>query len=399
MPEFLARVHEPPHGVRQHRVSAPDAGGVAAALGVPAMRLLSVHAVAGPAPAAAWRGGGAALSPRLFCQELAVLLDAGIPLLEALATLREKERAGPAAAVLQQLEEALRAGRALSDALRAQPRHFGPLLVAAVAASERSGQLAQALREHARYLAWAEGLRSKLVGAAIYPALLLGVGTLVTLFLLLYVLPRFAGVLAGLDGELPWASQALIGLGVWLAAHPLVVALVLGLVGVGGVLAWRLPAPRAAVAALAWHLPGLGARLHTLALARCYRTLGMLLAAGVPPVPALDLLRGVAGPRLAAPLEALRAGVASGQRLSDMLEQHGLATPVARRMVRVGERSGALAAMLEQAAAFHDEELARLSDFVTRAVNPVLMLLMGLVIGGIVVLMYLPIFTLVESVQ
>ena len=319
MPDYLVHVHEPPRGVVQHRVSAPDAGAVAGALGVSPLLLLSVQAL----PATAARSSAALsgfarsgrLSLRLFCQELAVLLDAGIPLLEALSTLWEKEAAGSASAVaLQGLSEALRQGRALSEAMRENPGAFGPLLVAVVGASERTGQLSSALREHARYLAWAEGLRAKLVA-------------------------------------------------------PL------------------------------WRLPGLGPRLTTLALAQCYRTLGMLLAAGVPPVAALGLVEGVVGLRFAAALAGLRADVSAGQRLSDAMDTHHLATPVARRMLRVGERSGELAAMLERAAAFHDEELERLSDFITRAVNPVLMLLMGGLIGGIVVLMYLPIFSLVESVQ
>jgi general secretion pathway protein F len=402
MPEYIARVHQPPRGVVELRVQADNEWAVPGALGLAPTQILAVHPLADPA-----RPARAGLTPRRqrfalrqFCQELAVLLDAGITLLEALATLCEKEARGSASArVLDGVRSALADGRAFSSALADHPQAFDPLLVAGVAASERSGQLAQALREHGRYLAWSEGLRAQLVGAAIYPSLLLGVGLLVVLFLLLYVLPRFAGVLDGLAQEVPLASRLLIDLGVGLAAHPgaLVAGLAAGLFAV--LLALRSPRVRSAVQGGLWALPGLGPRLGTLALARCYRMLGMLLAAGVPLVPALDLVRGVAGARFAAALQALRADVSAGQRLSDALDRHGLATPVARRMVRVGERSGTLAAMLEGAAAFHDEELARLSELITRAVNPVLMLVMGTLIGGIVVLMYLPIFALVEGVQ
>ncbi|EHR69788.1 type II secretory pathway, component PulF [Burkholderiales bacterium JOSHI_001] len=404
MPDYLVHVHEPPRGVVQHRVSAADAGAVAGALGVSPLQLLSVQAV--PGGAAVSSGGQGLfvrrgrLSLRLFCQELAVLLDAGIPLLEALSTLKEKESAGSATATaLQALSEALRQGRSLSEAMRDNPPAFGPLLVAVVGASERSGQLSIALREHARYLAWAEGLRAKLVGAAIYPALLLGASAAVMLFLLMVVLPRFAGLLDGSGQELPWASRQLMDLGVVLADRPAWLLGALALLALGLGTLWRHALLRAALASLLWRLPGLGPRLTTLALAQCYRTLGMLLAAGVPLVPALGLVQGVVGPRFAAALAGLRADVGAGQRLSDAMDTHHLATPVARRMLRVGERSGELAAMLERAAAFHDEELERLSDFITRAVNPVLMLLMGGLIGGIVVLMYLPIFSLVESVQ
>lgn len=402
MPEFLVRLIEPAQGVAERRVQAADAAGVAQALGVRPTAVLSVRPLV--PRAAAWARRPRALPLRLLCQELAVLLDAGIPLLEALSTLREKEAEGSALArAIDALVLSLREGCSLSDAMRAQAEAFGPLLIAVVAASEKSGQLAAALREQARFLAWREGLRSRLVSAAIYPAMLLGAGGLVVLFLLLYVMPRFAGVLDGLNAELPWASRALLGLGTAAAAHPERVGLGLGALALAVTLVALHAPTRAALSAalqgLLWRLPGLGERLRTLALAQCYRTLGLLLAAGVPIVPALGLVSGVVGPRFADALAALREDVRTGQRLSEALDAHHLATPVARRMVRVGERSGSLATMLERAAAFHDEELAQLSELVARTINPVLMLLMGVLIGGIVVLMYLPIFALVESVQ
>ncbi|MBC7940298.1 MAG: type II secretion system F family protein, partial [Chitinophagaceae bacterium] len=136
-----------------------------------------------------------------------------------------------------------------------------------------------------------------------------------------------------------------------------------------------------------------------LALARLYRCLALLLAAGVPVPAALRLAEGVLSAPLRPALRATLAQVSSGIRLSQAMQAEGLATPVALRMLRVGESSGEVAAMFERAAAFHDEEIARLGDLITRAVNPVLMLVMGVVIGGIVVLMYLPIFTLMEQVQ
>ena len=439
MADFIVRCHQPPAGIVEHRVSAADASAVYAVLGLRPQQVLSVKPVeAGRRPdlmglmgqlgsvrlaarqsgrankgigqattvsgqAAAvtrqtWRRSHFAL--RLFCQELAVLLDAGIPLLEALTTLREKEPAGSATAqALAPLLAALQQGRPLSQAMADAPQHFDAVTVAIVAASERNGQLVTALLERARLLAWSEGLRDKLVGAAIYPVLLLASGLAVMGFLLLFVLPRFAGVLDGLGADLPWASRALMSFGVMVAAHPQLVAAVIGALVLAVLLAGQVPTVRQAVMGLPWHLPGLGPRLAVLALARCYRLLGMLLAAGVPMVPALDLVARGAAPRWQAALAGLRADVSAGQRLSDALDRHGLATPVARRMVRVGERSGSLALMLERAARFHDDELLRLSDVVTRAINPLLMLLMGVLIGGIVVLMYLPIFSLVDSVQ
>lgn len=405
MQTFLARWVEPaaagaPAGVRQAQVQADHAQAVSAALGVAPAQLLSVQLLdpsAGTAPPA-WRRS-ARFDLRLFSQELAVLLQAGIPLLESLQTLREKEGAGAAAGPLVTVMAALREGLPVSAALGQAPQAFDPLFVALVAASEQNGQLATTLRDHAAYLAWSGALQDRLRAALVYPLLLLAAGGAVILFLLLYVLPRFAGVFDGMGRELPAASRWLIDLGVLAAAHPAMAIGLSLLLPVLAVVLGRWPAARAAAVRRSWQLPGLGARLRLVALARLYRTLGLALAAGVPAPAALRLQQAVLSAPLRPALARVLQGVNSGQRLSQCMQHEGLATPVALRMLRVGESSGELPAMLARAAAFHDDEIARLSDLVTRLVNPVLMLVMGVVIGGIVVLMYLPIFTLMEQVQ
>jgi general secretion pathway protein F len=315
-------------------------------------------------------------------------------LLEAIQTLREKDTA---AVALDGVVDALREGQPLSVALEAGG--FDSLFIAVVAASERNGQLAATLRDHGAYLAWSENLRARLVAASLYPLMLLAAGGAVIVFLLLYVLPRFAGIFDGMGRELPFASQALMSAGVWAHAHPVVTLSIAASLPVLGILASRSPALRERIGHGLWRLPVIGPGLRVLALARLYRCLALLLGAGVPVLPALRLAEGVLDAPLRPALKAASAEVAGGRRLSQAVLDQGLATPVALRMLRVGESSGELAAMLERAAAFHDEEIARFSESLTRVVNPLLMLVMGVVIGGIVVLMYLPIFTLMEQVQ
>ena len=206
--------------VRVQAARAEDVGGV---LGLPATRVLAVRAAqpaspddptARSAPGLAWRRRRA-FNLRLFSQELAVLLQAGIPLLEALLTLREKDDgSGSGRATLDSVADALREGLPVSAALARAPGAFDGLFIALVAASERNGQLSTTLRDHAAYLAWSEALRRQLQASLVYPLMLLAAGGAVILFLLLYVLPRFAGVFDGLGRPLPWASQALIDLGV-----------------------------------------------------------------------------------------------------------------------------------------------------------------------------------------
>jgi general secretion pathway protein F len=396
VPQFQTRVLRA-GAVSTERVEAPDRAAVAAVLGVPPQHVLEVRELASAA-APRWRRQSR-FPLQLFSQELAVLLDAGIALLEALNTLREKEAQPGVRAALDAVIAQIEQGQPLSAALRQQPQAFDELIVAIVAANERTGQLSTALAQHARYLAWVDALRSRLVAALVYPLMLLGVGGAVILFLLLYVLPRFAGILEATSADLPWASRVLIEFGQTAGAHP---GLVLGGIAVAGFAVYALlrqPALRLRLQAAMWTLPGLGPRLRVLALARLYRSLAMLLASGVPALAALRIVVDVVAAPWRAAVQAAAAQVERGERLSSAFDAQDLATPVARRMLRVGERSGEVAAMLERAAAFHDEEAARLTDLLSRLVNPALMLIMGVLIGGIIVLMYLPIFQLVEQVQ
>ena len=403
--------------LEQLALEAPDAASVPAALqahlGCPVATrdLVSVQpwpqlAVAHdtrpkpiPKPMRSTRARGLTFPQRLFCQELAVLLDAGIALHEALTTLHEKETDAAVAQVLQGVADGIVQGQTLSQALRAHPEAFGHLLVASVEASQRTGHTATALRQHAQYLAWVAGMRDQLVGALIYPAILVGASLLVMAFLTVFVVPRFAELYEGLGGELPWLSGALLALGRTVNAHPwATLGAVLGLAA-AAVGTARHPLVRARLAAWVWQMPVVGERWRLLELATLYRTLGLLLQAGVPAVSALqaagELLGAALRPALARAVDAVQAG----QRLSEALQAQGLTTPVALRMVRVGEQTGESGPMLERAALFHDEELARFTAWVGKVLGPVLMLVMGTLIGGIVVLMYLPIFQVAEQIQ
>ncbi|MCH8180500.1 MAG: type II secretion system F family protein [Proteobacteria bacterium] len=336
---------------------------------------------------------------RLFCQELAVLLDAGIPLYEALTTLREKEESPEVARVLASLTTDLSEGRTLSQAMRQQPQSFSSLLIASIEASQRTGQTAQALRQHAAYLAWLTGLRDQLVSAAIYPAILIGASLIVISFLTVFVVPRFADIYEGMGGEMPWASAVLLTIGKGVGDHPwLAIGGLVALVA-AAVSAWKAPVVRAAVSERLWRTPVIGPRLRLIELASLYRTLGLLLQAGVAVVPALEASLELVGPSLRPSLMQATRRVREGARLSDALQRHHLTTPVSVRMMRVGEQSGELGPMLDRAATFYDEELARFTEWVGKVVSPALMLIMGVLIGAIVVLMYLPIFQVADQIQ
>jgi general secretion pathway protein F len=270
--------------------------------------------------------------------------------------------------------------------------------VATVKASERTSNLGEALQRYVTYANQLQGVRTKLVSAAIYPAMLVGVSSLVILFLMGYVVPRFSHIYEDMGDQLPWTSQIMLRWGQWVEHNGI---LMLGLVA-ATLLALVLGGGRRISGVLAqalWRVPSMGERMRVFQLARLYRTLGMLLRGGVPIATALEMVSGLLSAALQARLTAASRAVREGQAISHAFEVHGLSTAVSSRMLRVAERAGNMGEMMDRAAAFHDEEMARWADWLTRLLGPTLMLIMGLVIGAIVVLMYLPIFQLAESIQ
>lgn len=335
----------------------------------------------------------------LFSRELMALLNSGLSLVEALQTLEGKDPHSPSRSVVSTLLKHLYAGQSFSMALTQQPENFPPLYAATVRASEQTGDIAQALARFVSYQGQLEQVRSKALSAAIYPLMLLAVGTLVALFLLGFVTPRFAAIYADNMQTLPWASRLLVNFGRLLEQHAARFAFALLLTLAALFWASRHPAVRLAIVQRLWKLPGLGERLRVFQLTRFYRTTGMLLSGGIPMVTAFemagDLLHLDLKPRLRQAMTALR----EGQSVSAAMEQAALTTPVASRMLRVGERSGRMSEMMEAIAAFHDEETNRFVDWFTRLFEPLLMLGIGLLIGLIVVLLYLPIFELAGSLE
>ena len=343
--------------------------------------------------------GRAKLALVPFSNELVALLEAGLSLVEAIDALTEKERDEAVRGVLEGLRRRLYEGQSLSVALAEFPSSFPPLYVATVRASERSGVIAEALRRYVAYQEQIDLLKKRLINASIYPAVLLVAGTLVVLFLVGYVVPRFSGIYEDIGGELPFASRMLMQWGRMIDAHGLQV--LVGFIAVAALLVHGAMRPgfRAAVGRAIARLPTVGHQLELYQLARLYRTVGMLLRGGLPVVTAFEMTRGLLGtgsqPRLVAATRAVR----EGKSLTDALASQGLTTPVAERMLRVGEKSGNMGEMMERIAAFYDEELSRWVEVATRLIEPAMMTVIGLVIGVVVVLMYFPIFELAGSIR
>jgi general secretion pathway protein F len=335
----------------------------------------------------------------LFSQELLALLEAGLSLVESLETLAEKELQPEIRKTLAQIIASLYEGHTFSHALQHSPANFPALYVATVRACEKTGALPEALSRYVAYQLQMDVVKRQVVSASIYPLLLAGVGSLVTLFLMVYVVPRFSHIYADIGGDLPLMSRLLMRWGLLLDANGAAILTGTLLVMCGAIYTATRPASKQWLVRKLWQLPSLGRRLHVYQLARFYRSLGMLLRGGMPLVTSLQMVSDLLESSLRGQLALASTSIREGHALSGAMEQYGLTTPVALRMLRVGERTGRMGEMMERIAAFYEEETARWVERFTKLFEPLLMVFIGLVIGVIVVLMYFPIFELAGSIQ
>lgn len=385
-----ARVVEVPveAGSREEALAAASAQGLRG-LSARASRSLSL----------AGRRGAGTLQIALFSQELATLLTAGLPLVEAVEGLADKEDNPAARSVFHELARSLMEGKSFSQAVELHPMVFPELYVALMRSAERTGDLPLALRRFVAYREQTDQVRKKLVSASIYPVVLLVVGMAVLLFLVGYVVPRFSQVYEDMRGNLPWLSQLLLIWGKFINVHQLELLAGLAASAAAVTAAWRQGVVRRRIGLWAESIPGIARRILVYRLARLYRSLGILLRGGIPVLTSIRMARGLVPGALRDRLDAAAEQIRQGVSVSQALGSHGLTTPIALRMLRAGEKAGNLGEMMEQTADFHDEEIARWIDWFVKLIEPVMMTVIGGLIGVIVVLMYIPIFELAGSIQ
>jgi general secretion pathway protein F len=394
--KFRVRALAPGHRIEVVDVEAGDASSVRDLMVSRGWSVLSVRS-----NGAAGRFLRMPSTPRfdtlLFAQELFALVGAGLGVVEALDALWERAGSQPQRFVLMRLLHALRQGESLSRALSQQSAVFSPLLVGLVQAAEETSDLPRALERFVAHENRRLALQHRLVSAAIYPAMLLGAGLAVGLFLLVYVVPRFAMAYPDSGQGMPWASQVLLAWGRWASGYGLELALILGALTFGLVGSWRRALRTGHGHRLLRLVPRLPQAMHVLMLTRLYLALSMLLEGGIPILRAMQLSEAAVTRDSLGALRQARTSVSLGESLSSALAKADLTTPVSLRLLQAGERAGQLGLMLGRCADFHDAEISRWIERVGRSVEPVLMAAIGLVVGVIVVLLYLPIFELTLS--
>ncbi|EMO5716714.1 MULTISPECIES: type II secretion system F family protein [Enterobacter] len=334
----------------------------------------------------------------LFLQELIALLEAGLVVVEAVEALRESSRDGGTSLVLDTLVKKLYEGAQLSQAMMALPALFPPLLINTVASSEQTGHLPEALKRFQFYESRMEILRKRIKSTLLYPTIVIAAGGIILFFLLGFIIPRFSVVFDGMKN--PSASaQLILWWGRLTQTHGSLLLAGCAAAVAGIVMAVRSPRLRQRALGLLLRIPALRQQHQLSVLVRFYRTLGLLLQGGLPAPDALMLSREILPATHRQQVEQVIRDVAAGESLSRMLEAQQMTTPVASRLLQVGERSGELPAMCERIAAFYDESLERSIETFSKIFEPILMMVVGGIVGLVVFLLYMPIFELAGGLQ
>jgi general secretion pathway protein F len=329
-----------------------------------------------------------------FAEDLALLLESGVSLRDALRALHSESNAFYwLTSVLEDIER----GESPSAALQ-RSGSCSTLLVASVRASEKTGDVATGLRRFAKNAMQVRQLRERLISALTYPAVLVIAGTLVTLFLLAFVIPRFASLLEASQQPLPWASLALMHLGVGIARYRWIIALAALLGGFMLFVRVKQQGPLDVMELVA-RIPFAHSYVRTHQTIQALRSVAMLVRAGTPVLPALEECAGLWPSNERASLQTAILQARSGQTLSSSLLANKIVGNLGHRMLAVAEQTGAMELALERLADAQAQTLERSMEKISRLLEPILMLLVGLIVGGIVVLMYMPIFQLASSLQ
>lgn len=335
----------------------------------------------------------------VFNQELATLLKAGMPLVQSLDILRARMSNPILKSVLDDVWEKVRGGTALSDAFAAHGDLFPNVYTASLMAGERSGNLDSVLRRFVAYSKTVDTVRTKTISAMIYPAILVLLAAVLVSIIVVKVVPTFAEFYTSFEAELPLSTRVIVAVSDFVRAQLWVI-----LVGLAGAAlaftTWvKQPGRGAEFDRLLLRLPLIGASFHKFSTSQLARTLATLLGGGIPLVNSLEITARASGNRhLGKELEIVAVRVREGQSFAGTLLERQVVPDVAIKMIEVGESTGALTEMLNSLADFYDEEIdTEVARFVT-IIEPAMLVFMGLVIAGIVLALYLPLFQLTSVI-
>jgi len=331
----------------------------------------------------------------VFTRQFATMIDAGLPIVQCLDILQAQATVKPMRRAIQAIKDDVEAGASFNEALRKHPKLFDELYINMVAAGEVGGILDNIMNRLAVYMEKAARLRAKIKGAMIYPASIVTVAIAVTGILLIYVIPVFAELFSSFGQALPAPTQFVINLSNFTVRNVPYIAVAAGLFVFAIMWLYRTEQGRLAIDGFLLRLPVFGDLFRKSAVARFTRTLGTLVSSGVPILDALAITARTAGNRVVEKaVLATRVSISEGKTIADPLLQSKVFPPMVCQMIAVGETTGALDTMLAKIADFYEEEVDNAVANLTALMEPIVIVFLGVVIGGLVISMYLPIFQL-----
>ncbi len=346
------------------------------------------------------KGGKSVPSKNLaiFVRQFSVMIDAGLPLVQCLEILGKQEPHKNFAYVILKVREDVESGASLADAMKKHPKTFDALFSNMIAAGEAGGILDTILKRLATYIEKSVKLKGEVKSAMIYPVAVIVIAGIVVTAILWKVIPTFASLFSGLGAQLPMPTRFVIALSDYIVAYGWIVIIVMGLLGYALKSYYATKNGRHVIDAIMLKLPILGNILRKVAVARFCRTLSTLLASGVPILDGLDITARTAGNAIIEEaVQKTRTSIERGETISAPLRETGVFPSMVVQMINVGETTGALDAMLSKIADFYEEEVDTAVAGLLTLMEPVMIAVLGGVVGGIVIAMYLPIFDLISK--
>ena len=331
----------------------------------------------------------------IFTQQLAAMLEAGLPLVGALEALEEQTENPVFQIIIRNVKNDVSAGRAFSEACSSYPRAFPDLFISMVEAGEASGSLAEILEKTSSYFEETVKLIKQVKGALVYPAVVISLAIILVNVLLVFVIPVFAEMFSDFDAELPKPTQFLIGLSNFLKSYILLI--IAGIAGAVWLIRRFVATPKGKKASdkFILKIPVIGELLRKVSLSRFCRTYAILMRSGVPILKTLDIVSAAAGNTfIQTACKNISRHISEGGQVSDVVANDPYFPPMVKHMSRAGEQTGNVDGMLVKVADFYDAEVDTLVKALTSLMEPLLITFLGVVIGGIVMAMFLPIFQL-----
>ncbi|MCJ8500763.1 type II secretion system F family protein [Desulfatitalea alkaliphila] len=336
----------------------------------------------------------------VFARQFSTMIDAGLPIIQCMDILQSQQENATFKKMLKSIKDQVESGSTLADALKKYPKHFDNLFINMVAAGEAGGILDVILKRLAGYMEKAARLKRKVKGAMVYPAITIFVAVVVVAIILVFVIPVFQEMFADFGSTLPGPTLIVIAMSEFVKdnLHLIIGALIIFFFAFRKY--YKTDKGRLTVDAMVLKLPVFGMLLRKVAVAKFTRTMGTMLASGVAILEALDIVAKTSGNRIVEKaIYSVRSGIAEGRTMADPLQASGVFPPMVCQMIAVGESTGALDAMLEKIADFYDEEVDQAVENLTAMIEPAMIIFLGVVVGGLIVSMYLPIFQMAGAIN